>query len=532
MTVAPADALRSALAPAAAITPAGLDISDPAAFRGPLTDRLVRDAVFHRDPEVRDAARWAIWSASQALGCPSASIQDLYAARGRGEYPATAFTVPAINVRAAAYLTARTVFAVARERAVGALVFEIAKSEMAYTDQRPSEYATVILAAALREGWQGPVFLQGDHFQFNATRWRSDPTAEANGLRDLVREALDAGFLNIDIDASTLVDLSLPTIAEQQRVNAERTADLTRLIRDLQPQGVTISVGGEIGEVGKVNSTEDELRAYLAEYRAALDADANPNGGAPVGVSKVSIQTGTSHGGVVLPDGSVAPVAIDFDTLARLSTVAREEFGLAGCVQHGASTLPEEAFGHFPAAGCAEIHLATGFQNILYDGGGLPADLRAEMMAWCLVNCADERTPGETDEQFLYKTRKKALGPFKEALWSIGPDAEAEIGANLAARLGLLFERLGVEGTRDLVDRWVQPRPLPRPMPAALGGAGGPTVRAGARDTSPTTARENEDPMASSQRKSLDLPDEEREHPERQGRGLEPRRLRHRPRRP
>ena len=134
-------------------------------------------------------------------------------------------------------------------------------------------------------------------------------------------------------------------------------------------------------------------------------------------------------------------MAIDFDTLERLSTIAREEYGLAGCVQHGASTLPEEAFGHFPAAGCAEIHLATGFQNILYDGGGLPADLRAEMMAWCLANCADERKPGETDEQFLYKTRKKALGPFKEALWSIGPEAEAEIGANLAARLGLLFER-------------------------------------------------------------------------------------------
>ena len=163
---------------------------------------------------------------------------------------------------------------------------------------------------------------------------------------------------------------------------------------------------------------------------------------------------------------------------SRLSTVARDEFGLAGCVQHGASTLPEEAFGHFPAAGCAEIHLATGFQNILYDGGGLPADLRAEMMAWCLANCADERKPGETDEQFLYKTRKKALGPFKEALWSIGPEAEAEIGAHLAARLGLLFERLGVDGTRELVDRYVQPPALPRPMPASLGGAGGETIRA------------------------------------------------------
>ncbi len=473
MTVAPADALRSALAPAAEITEAGLSVVDPEAFRGPLTDALVRDAVFHHDPAARDAARWVIWAASQALGCPSASIQDLYLARGSGEFSSTAFTVPAFTVRAAASLTARTGFAVARRHAVGALVFEIAKSEMAYTDQRPDEYAAVILAAALREEWNGPVFLQGDHFQFNVTRWASDPDGEVDGLRDLVREAVAAGFLNIDIDASTLVDLEQPAILEQQRVNAERTADLTRLVREVEPGGVTISVGGEIGEVGKTNSTEAELRAYLAEYRSALGDDAS------AGISKVSIQTGTSHGGVVLADGSVAPVAIDFDTLTRLSTVARDEFGLAGCVQHGASTLPDVAFDRFPAAGCAEVHLATGFQNILYDGGGLPADLRAEMMAWCLANCSDERRPGETDHQFLYKTRKKALGPVKEALWSIGPMAEAEIGANLANRIGLLFERLAVDNTRELVDRYVQPTALPRPLPAVLGGAGSETIGAG-----------------------------------------------------
>ena len=453
--------LGAVLGSVATVNADRLAIHDPDAFRGPLTDALVRDAVFHADPGARAAARWAIWSASQALGCPSASIAPLYAARGRGEFDPTAFTVPAINIRAASYLTARTVFAVARDRRVGAVVVEIAKSEMAYTDQRPDEYAAVILAAALREGWRGPVFLQGDHFQFGAANWAADPQAEMRALHNLVEEALAAGFLNVDIDSSTLVDLEQPTIEEEQRVNAMNSAALTDAVRALEPPGVTVSVGGEIGEVGKANSTEHELRAYLAEYAAARD------GGTP-GLSKVSVQTGTSHGGVALPDGSIAPVALDFATLTRLSTVAREEFGLAGCVQHGASTLPEEAFGHFPSSGCAEIHLATGFQNILYDDGGLPPDLRAEMMAWCVANCADERKPGETDEQFLYKTRKKALGPFKEALWAIGPDAEAQIGSNLARRLAVLFDRLGVDGTRDLVDRFVQPVPVDRPMPPEI----------------------------------------------------------------
>lgn len=474
MTIDSAPALLDLLDGSAVISGDRLTVRDEASLRSTVIDELVVEAVFNPDESLRDAARWLIWSASQALGCGTASIHDFYMARGMGAFPATAFTVPAINVRATTYLTARQAFAAAIERDAGAVIFEIAKSEMAYTDQRPAEYTAVILAAALREGWRGPVFLQGDHFQFNATKWKADPDAEMEGLKALTREAVAAGFLNIDIDSSTLVDLDQPTVASQQEVNARNSAELTRLIRAREPSGVTISIGGEIGEVGKVNSTEDELRAYLNAYWGMLASKE------AAGVSKVSIQTGTSHGGVPLPDGTVAQVKIDFDTMRRLSTVAREEFGLAGCVQHGASTLPDEAFHHFPANGAAEIHLATGFQNILYDGGGLPDELRAEMMAWCEANCAAERKDGETDEQFLYKTRKKAIGPFKRALWTLPADARARIEANLRAKFGLLFDELKIAGTRALVDRFVQIPDLPRPLPAALGGGTERAVTAGA----------------------------------------------------
>ena len=473
MSIVTADDLRARMAGVATITDAGLEVSDERRFREEMVDGLAFEAAFAADAAVRDAARWVIWSASQALGCGSASIHDLYRARGHGDVDATRFTVPAINVRAATYLTARQAFAAALERDAATVIFEIAKSEMAYTDQRPAEYAAVVLAAALREGWRTPVFLQGDHFQFNATKWAVDPGPELEGIKDLTREAVGAGFLNIDIDSSTLVDLTRPTVPDQQQVNAENTAELTRLIRALQPKGVTISFGGEIGEVGKTNSTEEELRAYLDGYLALLSPGIEP-------ISKVSIQTGTSHGGVPMPDGSVAEVSIDFDTLRRLSTVAREDYGMAGCVQHGASTLPEEAFHHFPANGAAEIHLATGFQNILYDGGGLPDDLRAEMMEWCRVNAADERKDGETDEQFLYKTRKKAIGPFKRRLWTLPEPAADQIAANLRAKFGLLFDELRIAGTRAEVERFVTRVPVPLPLPAVLGGRGAAAATAGA----------------------------------------------------
>jgi fructose/tagatose bisphosphate aldolase len=472
MSIASVADLRARLEGVATITSSGLEVHDEGRLRGTLTDDLAFAAVFGEDG-VREAARWVLWSASQALGCPSASIHDLYLARGRGEFDPTGFTVPAINVRAATFLTARQAFAAALERDAATVIFEIAKSEMAYTDQRPAEYTAAILAAALREGWRTPVFLQGDHFQFNRTKWSTDPDGEMAGLKDLTREAIEGGFLNIDIDASTLVDLDQPTVRDEQRVNADNSAELTRLVRALQPDGVTISIGGEIGEVGKANSTEEELRAYLDEYREALGTEI-------VGVSKVSIQTGTSHGGVPLPGGGVAEVKLDFDTLRRLSKVAREEYGLAGCVQHGASTLPDEAFGHFPANGTAEVHLATGFQNILYDEPGMPDELRTEMLEWCHRNCAEERKDGETEDQFLYKTRKKAIGPFKRELWTLPADAADEVGSNLRAKFGLLFDELGIAGTRELVERHVTPVRVPRALPAALGGGAAASVTAGA----------------------------------------------------
>ncbi|MGH9420970.1 MAG: class II fructose-bisphosphate aldolase, partial [Thermoanaerobaculia bacterium] len=339
-------------------------------------------------------ARWLIWEIGQAIGVVPSSIHDLYLARGRGE--TGGYTVPAINVRGMAYDTARSIFRTAIKLNAGAFLLEIARSEIAYTDQRPSEYVAVMMAAALREGWRGPLFIQGDHFQVSAKKFAVDPETEVDAVKQLAREAVAAGFYNIDIDTSTLVDLSKPSLEEQQRVNYEQAADIAQFVRGLQPEGINISLGGEIGEVGTENSTVEELRTYMDGFNATLAK----NGSGLEGLSKISVQSGTTHGGVVLPDGTIADVQIDFETLRLLSEVARREYGLAGAVQHGASTLPDSAFGHFPGTETAEIHLATNFQTMLYDR--IPDALRSEIYAWLAVNAKDERKPADSDEQFFY----------------------------------------------------------------------------------------------------------------------------------
>lgn len=386
-----------------------------------------------------------------ALECdvvPS-SIQDLYHARGTGEVAPT-FTVPAMNLRALSYEAAKAVFRSALKLNAGAFIFEIARSEIGYSDQRPSEYATNIFVAAIEEGFRGPVFIQGDHFQVSAKKYTADPDAEIKAVMDLTKEAISAGFFNIDIDTSTLVDISKPTIAEQQTLNTGLSAMFTEYIRKLEPKGVSVSVGGEIGEVGGKNSTEEELRGYMDGFNAELKKK-----GDYVGLSKISIQTGTTHGGVVLPDGSIAQVSVDFDTLKRLSQVARKEYGLGGAVQHGASTLPEDAFGKFVEYEACEVHLATNFQNMLFDR--LPDDLRKEMYAFLDEKYPNERKPGMTDEQFYYKTRKNAIGPFKAATWKMPESYKSAIGKAWEEQFTKLFKLLAITDTKDVVAKVVKP---------------------------------------------------------------------------
>jgi fructose/tagatose bisphosphate aldolase len=422
-------------------------------------DQLVHTAVFG-DGDAKAEARRTIHMEARRRGAVSSSIYPLYMAIGRNEID-RAFTVPAFNIRALTYDAARALFRVAMRHDVGAFIFEIARSEIGYTEQRPGEYAACVLAAALREGFTGPVFIQGDHFQASAKKWATPEgqAAEMKALESLIDEALAAEFYNIDIDTSTLVDLDFPTRDEQQRANYEGTAHLTKYIREREPNGIMVSVGGEIGEVGKYNTHPEEVRAYADGLKRLL--------GGITGISKISVQTGTSHGGVPLADGSIAQAKIDFEVLRETTHICREEYGMAGAVQHGASTLPESVFNKFPEAQAVEIHLATGFQNMILDAPTLPQEIKDGIRDYCFEHCLDERKPEQTDEQFVYTTRKKALGPFKRRMWEMDDAHKTPIIDELEAKFAFLMEKLGVHNTKDIVARYIKATSTDLPVYAA-----------------------------------------------------------------
>ncbi|MFA4888967.1 MAG: class II fructose-bisphosphate aldolase [Candidatus Omnitrophota bacterium] len=433
--------------------------------RKPLdAEKLAMDLIMSDDAAVKKTLGKKILELAYKKGIYLSSIHEFYMARGQGNFSGftpleinvdagrekslTGFTVPAINLRSMTYDLARAIFRVAKINNSGAFIFEIAKSEMGYTAQPPIEFSSVILAAAIIENYSGAIFIQADHTQVNHKKFQENPEKELDSLKALIAEAVECGFYNIDIDSSTLVDLSKSDIKKQQFLNYEVCAKLTQFIRQVQPRGVEVSVGGEIGEVGSKNSTPEDLRAFMQGYKERLRKGRT-------GISKISIQTGTSHGGVVLPDGSIAQVKLDFETLKALSKIAREEFGLAGAVQHGASTLPAEAFHKFPETETCEVHLATEFQNMIYESKHFPAELKHKIYEWLKINAASESKVGETEEQFFYKTRKKALGPFKKEIMGLSKAIRDAIAAELEVKFDFLFKQLNCVNNKELVDKYV-----------------------------------------------------------------------------
>ncbi|NCN45486.1 MAG: aldolase [Candidatus Pacebacteria bacterium CG10_big_fil_rev_8_21_14_0_10_36_11] len=419
-------------------------------------DTLVYQAVFGSDQE-KQQARFEIWQMGIEAGVIPSSIHEFYSARGKKQLPNN-FSVPAMNLRGMTYDTARSAFATAVKLKVGAMIFEIARSEMAYTHQSPQEYVTVLTAAAIKEGWSGPLFVQGDHFQAKAANPGEPKNGEIDTIKKLIEEALKAGFYNIDIDMSTLVALDKPTEAEQQIPNYTYSLELAKYIRKLQPKELNVSLGGEIGHIGGKNSNEADFTAYMEGFNQGL-----PTG--MIGMSKISIQTGTHHGGVVLADGKLADINVDFSILKTITEIGQEKYQIGGSVQHGASTLPDKYFNQFPQAKTLEVHLATGFQNLVMNDPAFPQELLQEMYDYLDAKHLDEKKETETPEQFHYKLRKKAWGPFKQKCWDMPVENRTKLRATMMDRFEFFFKELNVINSQEMVNKFVKPVVVNKTLP-------------------------------------------------------------------
>jgi len=398
-------------------------------------EKLVQKAIFSEKDKDKKNAITKIIKMANKKGIWLDSTQKLYEKMAQGDYKG--FTVPAINIRTLTFDFAKAIFRAAHKEDVGAFIFEIAKSEIDYTSQSLEEYIAVILAAGIEEKFRGPIFFQGDHFKVDPKKYFSeDKKEELEKIKDLIERAIKTGFYNIDIDCSGLKNI---------KENAYLTSEFTYFIRKVQPEKMIVSIGGEVGEIGDKDTTVKELEMFMDEYKRNLSKY-----GELKGISKIAVQARTVHGGILLASGKLKEVEEDFPILKKLSRKARE-YGTAGIVQHGASTLPKKHFSRFPDSEVCEIHMATNFQNIIYESSYFPKYLKKVIYNWIKEEFAKEKKETDTEIQFLYKFRKKALGPFKKAIYDIPKENRDKISEQLEKEFIFLFKALKVCQTKKLI---------------------------------------------------------------------------------
>jgi hypothetical protein len=110
---------------------------------------------------------------------------------------------------------------------------------------------------------------------------------------------------------------------------------------------------------------------------------------------------------------------------------------------------------------------------MVYEHAQFPAELKAEMYTWVRANATEERKPNDTEEQFIYKARKKAIGPFKQKMWALSEDVRRAIGQSLEDQFSFLMTKLKINDTAADVAKFVTVPQVALDREAEIVAAGG-----------------------------------------------------------
>lgn len=397
--------------------------------------QLQYTASVHENPEIKKEAINIINAIAYHLKLEPSSNYVYYGEKAEGKNLFA--TTPAINCRMLTFHTVRAALLAYQQLKLPHIVFELALSEQGYTGQKIDEYASLVKAAYISCGFKNTkIYLQGDHYQADPKKYAENPEQEIQRIKEVIKSSIEQGVYNIDIDTSKF-ETADPnkTPKENQAMNAKLTAEFLYYIRSLEKEMIfpcIISVGGEVGEVGSLNTKFPEVNGYLAllyeEMFQQIKKDPKKNivlSGFK-GLSKVSINVGSAHGGQLGPDGKpLDNVPLDFQAHHDLFMQGKDPFNPGKhivTVQHGASTLPKHYFALFPAMHVGEIHLATGFQNITWDViEQHEPELHKRMKKMVFEKFADKVKSHPTEAVGFNKERKHITQFFKKELLTMKP---------------------------------------------------------------------------------------------------------------
>jgi len=170
---------------------------------GGLIEYLARTSSISRDKNVQMAAYWVLMKLMKNFNVHLASMHEHYMNKGKTWDGRTA---AAYNLRTGpVFLQARQIFRSMMEDDVGLVVFEEADSELRYTGHDRFQYTAQIVAAAMKQGYEGGINLRLDHLQVKKTEYLKDSVAAVKKAKRKMYDSVLAGKYNPDIDPSTMV---------------------------------------------------------------------------------------------------------------------------------------------------------------------------------------------------------------------------------------------------------------------------------------------------------------------------------------
>jgi len=172
-----------------------VNIIDQGIACGTLTDRLIYNAVFHPDIQIKATSRWLIKAIAQASQIFPASLNGIL--EFSKQHKDMRLTIPVFRIPGLSYTVARALFRGAKENETGAFIFEIDPNQIQHANQTPGEYSTIVLAAAVREEYKGPIFIQADYISVHGEEYQQNPNQEKQRLKNLISEAIVSGFFNL-----------------------------------------------------------------------------------------------------------------------------------------------------------------------------------------------------------------------------------------------------------------------------------------------------------------------------------------------
>jgi len=355
----------------------------------------------------------------------------------------------AVNVRIKHCL--RGVMEAAKE-ADAAIIFEIAKSEIGYTDQSPEEYANYIKEIADRIDFNTPYCIHADHITIPENTPEAIKSAE-----DIIRKEVEAGFTSFAIDASHNFDLNAESTREQLADNIKITTRIAKLIEKLMAEkgkkredyGLEV----EVGEIGKIDPETGEQELTTVDEAVTFIKALNENAVYP---DLIATNNGTVHGNIYDEEGNIIPIlGIDaVRTREIASSIAPLGVKIA---QHGITGTPLELIHKLIDAGIVKGNVATNFQNIAIEN--MQPELAKRMQNWTMKNYADKvraKKPGISDIEIIGKNIKYAIKVFKQEIEEVDNEYKQKISDASKKSATEFIEAFNGKGSGQIVRDYIK----------------------------------------------------------------------------